>query len=284
MLSPALSYASDDLRGIRGVVEAEENAAHFNATAHVYDEAELVEHDAIVAWPLYDRAVAQSSRQSTVPRVLDIGAGVGISALPMLERGCRVTAVDVAEEALNRLRARAGDHAERLETVACEGGEFLECCAADSRLFDIVLCRALLHHIPDYLGMIRQAIPVIAPGGCFLTLAEPMRYDSVTKFERCYSQATYYTMRLFMGNYVRGLRTLLRRSRGELSSELAEDNVEYHAVRNGVDQEAIERTFVEAGFRCEITPYFGWANPVMRPIGRWLGVRSSFACIGTRPA
>ena len=263
---------------------ADENAAYFNAMSHVYKESDLVDHDAIVALPLYDRAIAQARKQSPVPRVVDIGAGSGISTLPLLERDCRVIAVDVAGEGLQRLKKRAGDSADRLETVTSDGGDFLINRAAEGETFDVVLCRAMLHHIPDYLDLIRKAIPVIAPGGCYISLADPLRYDTVSRFDRLFAKATYYTMRLFMGNYSRAFRTLLRRSRGGLSESAPEDNVEYHVVRNGVDQEAISKLFTDEGFECEIIPYFGYANPIMRPLGRLLRVHASFACIATRPA
>ena len=144
------------------------------------------------------------------------------------------------------------------------------------------MCRALLHHIPDYAAFIEKATTVISPGGYFVSVADPLRYDSLSRCEYYYARATYYSMRLFKGNYLRGLKTLMRRSRGTLSKDLPEDNVEYHVVRNGVDQDAIKKVLENLGFDCEIISYFGWNNPIMSPLGRKLGIKSSFAVVAKK--
>ena len=263
--------------------QADKNKAYFNNTANKYSEKELVDFDYFVSFPIYDKIVsACKERNNESPRVADVGAGVGISSIPLLERGCRVTAVDVADSALGRLRERAGFAGDSLATVCAEGSEFFDEAILSGRRFDVVLCRALLHHIPDYLAFVNKAAEVVAPGGYFISIADPLRYDSISRFEYFYARATYYSMRLFKGNYLRGLKTLMRRSRGTLSEDLPEDNVEYHIVRNGVDQDAIKKAFEKLGFDCEIIPYFGWNNPIMSPLGRKLGIRSSFAVVAKK--
>jgi len=257
------------------------NRDYFNKSAKRYREKDLVDFDYFVSYPAYSRIVAEYEGQK-VPEVLDIGAGTGISSLPLLEHGCRVTSVDVAEQALERLRERSKSYGEQLTTVCSEGGAFVDKCAVDRTSFDIVLCRALLHHIPDYIDFIGRVMKVVREGGYFVSFADPLRYDSISRFEYLYARLTYYTMRVFKGNYIRGLKTLLRRSKGTLSDKLPEDNVEYHVVRNGVDQDAIRELLVKNGFECEITPYFGWNNPIMSPLGRVLGIRSSFLCVARR--
>ena len=263
--------------------QADKNKEYFNKTADKYSEKDLVDFDYFVSFPIYDKIVSEyKTSNNNTPHVLDIGAGAGISSIPLLERGCRVTAVDIAGSALDRLRKRAEFAGDLLSTVCMEGSEFLDKMASSGQHFDVVICRALLHHIPDYIEFINKASKRIAPNGYFISVADPLRYDSISRFEYCYARATYYSMRIFKGNYIRGLKTLMRRSRGTLSKDLPEDNVEYHVVRNGVDQDAIKSALANLGFDCEIISYFGWNNPIMSPLGRLLGVRSSFATVAKK--
>lgn len=54
------------------------------------------------------------------------------------------------------------------------------------------------------------------------------------------------------------------------------DNAEYHVTRNGVDQDAIERFFVEQGFDCSIIRYFSTQSRIFQPVGARLGVKKFF--------
>jgi SAM-dependent methyltransferase len=54
---------------------------------------------------LLERAVANGL---TGDRLLDVGCGTGLSFLPMLERGWRVSGCDISPEMLERARAKAG--------------------------------------------------------------------------------------------------------------------------------------------------------------------------------
>ena len=70
--------------------------------------------------------------------------------------------------------------------------------------------------------------------------------------------------------------------RGKIDVNLPEDMVEFHVVRNGVDQEAIKRLFEEVGFNCEITRYFTTTNLLTKHLGRKLDVKNSFSVLAYR--
>ena len=79
--------------------------------------------------------------------VLDVGAGTGQFALAASRRFGRVTAVDVSQEMVKRLRERAA--AEGLHNLQCVQAGFLSYKKEDGA-FDGAFTRNALHHLPDF--------------------------------------------------------------------------------------------------------------------------------------
>src|SRR5262245_23110089 len=160
---------------------------------------------------VYDRARAHHDP----PQVLDLGAGEGSVTLPFLELGAHVVAVDISEGQLAELRRKTTGHAGELEVRCQDVLEALEAFAAEPRRFDVVLVNSFLHHIPDYLAMIRQCAAVLDAGGQFFSFQDPLRYDTLGRFTSAFNTAAYASWRVFKGDLVGGLKRRLRRSRGE---------------------------------------------------------------------
>ena len=97
--------------------------------------------------------------------VLDIGTGTGNSAVPFLERGCRVVGVDPSERMLKQARAKA-EQWEGLFSVQRVAEPFL-CLPFDAGTFDVVVSAYAIHHLDDEAK--RQAIAemkrALRPGG-----------------------------------------------------------------------------------------------------------------------
>lgn len=109
-----------------------------------------------LAVQVYDYA----KNYTAIPHVLDLGAGEGSVTLPFLELGARVTAVDISSSQLQALQSRCERYGERLE-VRCEDvADTLKDLPAH---YDIIVANSFLHHIPDYVGMIKEAIPLLTP-------------------------------------------------------------------------------------------------------------------------
>jgi len=223
---------------------------------------------------VYERAV----EQTPAPRVLDLGAGEGSVTRQLLELGARVTAIDVSPSQLAELERKCERFGDRLETRCGDVSEVLHPLPGP---YDIVVASACLHHLPDYLAVIADAIAWLAPHGQFLSFQDPLRCDTVGRFARMFSEVGYLSWRVFQGDLWGGFKRRLRRSRGILDDSVL-DNAEYHIIRNGVDQDAIAALLTDADFDLEIVRYFSTQSRLFQPLGEALGIKNTFAVIATR--
>lgn len=222
---------------------------------------------------VYDFAAAHTP----VPKVLDLGAGEGSVTLPFLELGATVTAVDISESQLKALQAKCMHYAGKLEVSCQDVFAAIKAFQLKGGEYDIVVANSFLHHIPDYLALIRQAVTILPSHGQFFSFQEPLRYDSVGRLTMIFNTLAYGSWRIFKGDIIEGVKRRIRRSRGIYLDECLADNVEYHAVRNGVDQDAIDKLFQELGFEYEIVRYFSTQSPLWQFIGTALNVQNTFA-------
>ena len=251
------------------------------ATRTYVDGAPHIKHASLrtLYATLLTQAYDHAAKYSETPRVLDLGAGEGSATLPLLELGARVTAVDVSESQLDALRGKCARFADRLE-VRCETtGETLR---TRGRQYDIIVASSFLHHIPDYLGLIRQAILVLTPHGQFFSFQDPLRYDTVGVITKIFGDLAYFSWRVFKRDVWGGLKRRLRRRRGLYCADLPYDNVEYHVTRNGVDQDAIAVVLTDAGFECEIVRYFSTQSRLCQPLGSAMEMKNTFAVMAKK--
>ncbi len=254
------------------------------ATRKYSDGAPHVKHASLRT--LYGRLVVQvydyAKKHAVTPKVLDLGAGEGSVTLPFLELGANVTAVDISSNQLDVLRSRCARFADRLE-ARCE--DINETFRNKSKEYDIIVANSFLHHIPDYIAMMSDAIIRLTPYGQFFSFQDPLRYDSVGRFTRMFSALGYFQWRIFKGDVIGGLGRRLRRSCGVYLENSVYDNAEYHVTRNGVDQGAIYKLFKEQkGCDCDIVRYFSTQSRIFQSIGTALGLENTFAVIARRHA
>ena len=220
-----------------------------------------------------------ATRHTPTPTVLDLGAGEGSVTLPFLELGAHVVAVDVSSRQLAALKAKCERFGDKLE-ARCE--DIDETLANESEKYDIIAVNSFLHHVPDYLAMISKAATVLKPHGQFFSFQDPLRYDSISKLTRLFSDAAYVSWRISKGtkgDIIGGLKRRLRRRRGIYLPDSVHDNAEYHMTRNGVDQDAIREFFESHGFECKVVRYFATQSRVFQPIGAVMGVKNTFSVI-----
>ena len=91
------------------------------------------------------------------PRLLDVGAGLGVFPYRMKEAGWICSALDPDE--------RATRHATEVIDIAAFTGDFMKIDPLSLGRFDVVTFNKVLEHVEDPVAMLQRALSVLAPGG-----------------------------------------------------------------------------------------------------------------------
>lgn len=229
-------------------------------------------------WALYDRLTGVLRRtldhvrsQGLPATVLEIGAGHGGYTEPVLAAGFDVTAVEMSRPSLARLDAKYGANP-RFRSVFHAGGPFPD----EMQQYSLVLAVSVLHHIPDYVAFFDDLLPHLAAGGLLLTLQDPLWYPRLTRPTHLLDKGGFYAWRLGQGNLRRGLATTARRLRGVYDESNTSDMVEYHVVRDGVDEQAILAALRPRFRTVEVLRYWSNQSSVVQQLGERLGLENAF--------
>ncbi|WP_236791690.1 methyltransferase domain-containing protein [Amycolatopsis sp. GM8] len=123
-------------------------------------------------WRVLDDEVARVRAQGRAePRVVDVGGGTGVWAVPLAAAGCVVTVVDPNQNALAMLSRRAQETgvADRVTVVADDTDALAARVPAGSA--DLVLAHGLLEVVDDPARAAAALAATVAPGGAVSVLA-----------------------------------------------------------------------------------------------------------------
>ncbi len=98
-------------------------------------------------------------------RVIDLGCGVGHTAIAVAGRVAHVTGIDVTAEMLNEGQAQLARR--KIANVTLMEGDACAVPFPDGS-FDAATCRFAAHHYPDQVASVREAVRVLKPGGRYL--------------------------------------------------------------------------------------------------------------------
>ena len=104
--------------------------------------------------------------------VLDVGAGTGNLALKFLSNENVVTALDISERMLEVLSNKIHNRFRNCITLIC--GDVAEFLLETKQKYDVICFSAVLHHLPDYLYTLDQAILKLNEGGVIYITHEPL--------------------------------------------------------------------------------------------------------------
>jgi len=210
--------------------------------------------------------------------ILDIGAGEGSFSEILLSHGFSVVATEISAASAARLEHRFKAQA-NFEIHHDPHGNL---SAIKGRPFNGVLFASVLHHIPDYLSAIERVVSNhLRTGGAFVSIQDPLWYPRLGRANRLASELSYLSWRVSQGNIREGFLNKLRRFRGGAGETHEADLVEYHVVRNGVDEEGIGR-FLELNFaHSRIETYWSSQGIVQQQLGNALGFRNTFSLFAT---
>ncbi|WP_309116626.1 class I SAM-dependent methyltransferase [Saccharothrix sp.] len=120
-------------------------------------------------------AAARDRRGGEPPRVLDVGGGSGVWAVPLAVAGCTVTVVEPSPNALATLDRRASEAGVRDRITAIQGDT--DALDAESSA-DLVLGHGLLEVVDDAAAALSALSAAAAPGAAVSILAAN-RYAAV---------------------------------------------------------------------------------------------------------
>ncbi len=208
------------------------------------------------------------------PEILEIGAGDGAISERLLALGCDITGTEMSRHSVSVMNSRFGSN-DRFRALHDPDGD-LGCL--EGRRFDAVVFASVLHHIPDYLAAVDHAVEAhLRPGGALISIQDPLWYPRMSPTSLRLTNAAYLSWRIGRGNIARGLKTRLRRRFQGLSEEAPGDAVEYHVVRDGVDEEAIVDQLRARFESVNLLTYWSSQGVVQQRLGERLGMVNTFA-------
>lgn len=212
-----------------------------------------------------------------LPRTaLEVGAGHGGFTEPILAAGFNATATEMSRPSLVELKTRFALNPGFCAVFDPDGSLGV----LGTERFAVILCSSVLHHIPDYISAIRTTIrDHLLEEGAFVSLQDPIWYSTLRWKDTVGSRASYFIWRLGQGGYLRGAKTRLRRASGIYSPNEVADMVEYHVVRNGVDQTEILKNLDGVFESVRLIPYWSAHSAFFQMAGEHLGLRDTFAVI-----
>lgn len=150
------------------------------------------------------RLLALISGGSKRCHALDFGCGTGNLTNRLTRIGCDVTAADISKDCLEVVRARYG-----CNVVLLDNGST---ATLKNDSYDLVCAYSVLHHVPDYLSLLKELHRVCKPGGIIFIDHEksPMYWERLNDFADVYSRISRVNWRKYtrVSNYVHKLKSL----------------------------------------------------------------------------
>ena len=262
---------------------AERSVVGAQSDSHSHDHDYRVgsphlKHDSVRS--MVERRLQDMVRATSGPdgcHVLEIGAGHGGFTDVLLASGAQVTVSEVSEASAERLSRRFTGNPDVRVIHDASGEDVLR---IDEQWAAVVMI-SVLHHIPDYLSFVRAVADKVRPGGGFLSVQDPIWYPRRTRAAHVASRGSYFAWRAFQGELRRGLATRTRRLRGIYDDSEPSDLVEYHVMRNGVDEEAILRVLAEDFDSVDVFRYWSTQSGSGQRIGERFGRLTDFGVAAT---
>lgn len=161
-------------------------------------------------------------------RVLDVGGGSGVLAVPLAELGHSVTVVDTSADALATLERRARESGVRSGVTPVQGEVDDLGAAIEGQGYDLVLCHGLLEVVDDPQASLVTLAGVLRPGGRLSVL---VANRAATVLARA------------LGGHINDALRALRDPNGRWS--------ESDAIRRRFDSEGLRALLAAAGLRLD---------------------------------
>lgn len=196
--------------------------------------------------------------------VLEVGAGHGSFTETVLAAGGTPTVTEMSKPSYEFLTHKFRDQPEVRVVYDSDGSAAFR----DGAKYDVILLISVIHHIPDYIDTItRLCDTALRPGGAVVAYQDPLWYPRQSRWARMVHTGAYLAWRLTQGEFRRGLKTRWRRVRGVYDESEPSDLVEYHVVRQGVDECALGDLFAARFADVKVDTYFSTQSPLLQAVG-----------------
>jgi SAM-dependent methyltransferase len=292
LIRSAISEAPSGNTQGRIVAEAKVIAANvdfYREIAAKYDSSEGYLFDPLLQRRLeadLDKIGSYFVSLGRTPSCLECGGGTGNLTLKMCARGWKVTVVDVSEEMLTSLKAKACAKAFSPTLVVAPIERFL---AETCETYDLVAFSAALHHLYSYTCVVEQAAQHVCPGGFFYSNLDPVIPRHLL-WAHCFDSVDIALAKLSSdpGDVLPGIARRMRKlflppdvmfNRAVASPG---DIAEYHA-RSGIDDMRIIDQLQRAGFSMlEHYRYLSGRTRAGRLVNRYIRAMELFKIIAQR--
>ncbi|WP_229818867.1 MULTISPECIES: class I SAM-dependent methyltransferase [Streptomyces] len=206
--------------------------------------------------------------------VLELGAGHGTFTDHVVAAGADVEVTEMSMPSVMVLRSRFRNNPK--VTVTFDGDGQAD---RNGSPLGAAVCISVLHHIPDYLETVKRLVERIQPGGGFFSIQDPLWYPRRSRTSMSLDRNAYLLWRLGQGEVRRGLATRMRRLRGVYDETNEADMVEYHVVRNGLDEQALCALLEPAFEKVELQRYWSTQSGLLQAVGDRLGPPNTFGIL-----
>jgi ubiquinone/menaquinone biosynthesis C-methylase UbiE len=220
------------------------------------------------------------------PHCLDCGGGTGNLALEVLDKGWKLTVVDVSPEMLNILRKKATARGYCPTLINSSIEQFL---GMTRDVYDLVCFSSVLHHLYCYDSVVQRASSCIRNGGYFYSICDPVipRHPFwscvVDTIDVTVAKVRFDTTDVLPG-IGRRLRKLFCPKDASFGRVVVTpgDIAEYHA-RSGIDDKQILFRLQKNGFTIlEHTRFATGRSAPIRVLNEWARLSESFKIIARR--
>jgi len=185
------------------VMDSAEEARDYDALDHAAVNARFVED--LIAWIESSGLTVQSGASDSEPErvqldILDLGTGTALIPIELCRRceHCRVMAADAAVNMLElaRYNVEIAGLTQRIELAQVDAKQI----PFQETLFDVVMSNSIIHHIPEPIHVLREAVRVTRPGGLlfFRDLVRPESEAQLNQLVATYTAgANEHQQRMF---------------------------------------------------------------------------------------
>jgi SAM-dependent methyltransferase len=200
-------------------------------------------------------------------RVLEVGAGHGTFTDHIVAAGASVEVTEMSPHAVTALRSRFR-HNPAVRVVEDPDGSR----ALHGEPVDLVACVSVLHHIPDYLSAVHALAGRVRAGGGFVSFQDPMWYPRRSRLVRHLDRAVNLGARRPRGDL---------QQRGDSGETIPSDTVEYHVVRQGVDEWALAALLETHFDAVRLHTYWSSQGALPQAIGTLTGLPNAFGLVAS---